>query len=542
MSKFKKIAQIGSFDVENYGDLLFPFVLKHKLSNYKIDLFSPNGGRMPFNEEIIVYKAIDLEKKIIEEGYDALIIGGGDVLRLDSSILDLYKNNMSPAMSFWLNPILLAKKYHIKVIFNAVGVPFRWRDSEKRILYQLLKDVDYLSVRGNHSKMLLEECGLKNVKVIPDTVLNISQIVSLKELKEIKLGLERRNIISSSNRYIVIQHNQYNSNNIHYVNEFKKLISLITDKYNYDVLLMPIGYVHHDIRFLEKLKMDDNIRVNLIEDKLSPMEMLSILANSSGYIGTSMHGAITTYAYQKPIMMINTKRNYKREDFLEIIGKKELEVKSVFELCKIFEESFLKEKVNNLKLLNNKINKHFSNISAVIECDQNKCLSNFEVNVLGSCLNEISKLEDEVLNKFKVYYYNDGYSEDNMDLVDVYQENNRYWFCLYLNKEISELRIDPFEGKIIRYQSIKVKADGVEIPCQVIDSYYNKEEELSYIYSLDPQVIINGVPSHTIKIEFEMIGSVVSYEELFMKYNQKMRENSQLSIFDWLKKFKVNNQ
>ena len=542
MSKFKKIAQIGSFDVENYGDLLFPFVLKHKLSNYKIDLFSPNGGRMPFNEEIIVYKATDLEKKIIEEGYDALIIGGGDVLRLDSSILDLYKNNMSPAMSFWLNPILLAKKYHIKVIFNAVGVPFRWRDSEKRILYQLLKDVDYLSVRGNHSKILLEECGLKNVKVIPDTVLNISQIVSLKELKEIKLGLERRNIISSSNRYIVIQHNQYNSNNIHYVNEFKKLISLITDKYNYDVLLMPIGYVHHDIRFLEKLKMDDNIRVNLIEDKLSPMEMLSILANSSGYIGTSMHGAITTYAYQKPIMMINTKRNYKREDFLEIIGKKELEVKSVFELCKIFEESFLKEKVNNLKLLNNKINKHFSNISAVIECDQNKCLSNFEVNVLGSCLNEISKLEDEVLNKFKVYYYNDGYSEDNMDLVDVYQENNRYWFCLYLNKEISELRIDPFEGKIIRYQSIKVKADGVEIPCQVIDSYYNKEEELSYIYSLDPQVIINGVPSHTIKIEFEMIGSVVSYEELFMKYNQKMKENSQLSIFDWLKKFKVNNQ
>ena len=99
MSKFKKIAQIGSFDVENYGDLLFPFVLKHKLSNYKIDLFSPNGGRMPFNEEIIVYKATDLEKKIIEEGYDALIIGGGDVLRLDSSILDLYKNNMSPAMS-----------------------------------------------------------------------------------------------------------------------------------------------------------------------------------------------------------------------------------------------------------------------------------------------------------------------------------------------------------------------------------------------------------------------------------------------------------
>ena len=43
MSK-KRIAQVGTFDVENYGDLLFPFIFKHYFLDYEIDLFSPVGG------------------------------------------------------------------------------------------------------------------------------------------------------------------------------------------------------------------------------------------------------------------------------------------------------------------------------------------------------------------------------------------------------------------------------------------------------------------------------------------------------------------
>ena len=46
------VAQIGSFDVENYGDLLFPTVLEEELSKRikikELFLFSPNGGKRPF--------------------------------------------------------------------------------------------------------------------------------------------------------------------------------------------------------------------------------------------------------------------------------------------------------------------------------------------------------------------------------------------------------------------------------------------------------------------------------------------------------------
>ncbi len=44
MAKKYRIAHVGTFDVENYGDLLFPTVLKHNFLDYEIDLFSPIGG------------------------------------------------------------------------------------------------------------------------------------------------------------------------------------------------------------------------------------------------------------------------------------------------------------------------------------------------------------------------------------------------------------------------------------------------------------------------------------------------------------------
>ena len=48
-----RIAQIGTFDLKNYGDILFPDVLSTELSKYlsidEIVLFSPLGGMKPFD-------------------------------------------------------------------------------------------------------------------------------------------------------------------------------------------------------------------------------------------------------------------------------------------------------------------------------------------------------------------------------------------------------------------------------------------------------------------------------------------------------------
>ena len=52
MNKVYRIAQIGTFDLENYGDLLFPIILENelreRLKDLELILFSPVGGEMPF--------------------------------------------------------------------------------------------------------------------------------------------------------------------------------------------------------------------------------------------------------------------------------------------------------------------------------------------------------------------------------------------------------------------------------------------------------------------------------------------------------------
>ena len=60
------VAQIGTFDCKNFGDLLFPNVLewhlKKRRKNVELVLFSPIGGEKPFECGTIVHPICDLEK------------------------------------------------------------------------------------------------------------------------------------------------------------------------------------------------------------------------------------------------------------------------------------------------------------------------------------------------------------------------------------------------------------------------------------------------------------------------------------------------
>ena len=145
--KSYNIAIIGTFDVKNYGDLLFPEVLenelKKRLNLNKLYMFSPNGGIKPFTKEK-VYPIRDLEKIINDVGIDAIIIGGGNIIRLDKTIARDYKRSYEAAYGLWQVPILLAVKYNIKVLFNAPGVAYMFNISQQRFNKFFLDNVDYL--------------------------------------------------------------------------------------------------------------------------------------------------------------------------------------------------------------------------------------------------------------------------------------------------------------------------------------------------------------------------------------------------------------
>lgn len=145
------VAQIGTFDCKNFGDLLFPNVLewhlKKRRKNVELVLFSPIGGEKPFECGTIVHPICDLEKLHREKHFDAIVIGGGDLIRLDGGWASQEKYDVhASTMDLWLIPAAISEKYDIPLLWNSPGVPFPFAAEQTPLVKRALDAADYLSV------------------------------------------------------------------------------------------------------------------------------------------------------------------------------------------------------------------------------------------------------------------------------------------------------------------------------------------------------------------------------------------------------------
>ena len=115
MKKFR-IAQIGSFDVENYGDLLFSYVFKENIEKYledmDITLFAPLNCISPFTKDTQVYSVKEMEKMHSENPFDAIVVGGGDLVQFKKIMVKLAddpdREVVYDVLSMWFIPAMVA--------------------------------------------------------------------------------------------------------------------------------------------------------------------------------------------------------------------------------------------------------------------------------------------------------------------------------------------------------------------------------------------------------------------------------------------------
>lgn len=544
----KKIAQIGTFDVENFGDLLFPTVLKAQFNDIEIDLFSPLGNmKKPFEEDIFVFSIKDLEEKCKTEKYQLIVIGGGDLIRVQRNIAASYVSDFYACTSIWQMPIIIGKKYQIPVIFNAVGVPMEFGFSEKKMTRLLLNNVDYLSVRDHFSKLFLMECGLDNVEVVPDTAFIIPEIYKKNELIPIKTKLVKEHKIPDE-KYIVFQHNTINDEDTVYL---KTVLNKLCDKYKKQILLLPIGYVHKDIKFMEKLIDTDNNGIFLYREKLSPKEMCAVLSCSDGYIGTSMHGAIISYAYGKNIVSINTARLTKITGFLENIDQKNAEVNDISQLEDVIKKQFedKNDTRKNYEDVCKKIKKYFKNVKEkyIDVTIEKKEINNLDFDILQLYHETTENLNDmsyHTMQNAKVYFdFGYGYKESNSIAYKYTKQKDKYKINVKVGKRVDKVRIDPVESNLIYLKNLNINLDGKNTQFSIPYSF--ELENGILVNSLDPMIIIDEVSEGDLSIEFE---AEVINEKTICKFLAKCYEqilNQKRENFDIKKvneKLKTNNE
>lgn len=361
------IAQFGTFEVENYGDRLFPILLENELTkrlqSVNITLFSPlelKSNRIKsIGSDLIEVDGFSNQK------LDAIIIGGGDIISFSSHIAPIYrtwKHKMSPHAACWALPII--KNSAAPIIWNAPGIPHRFTKDQIPLVRYLINSVDYLNVRDELSAKNLYELEIDHpIEIIPDTALLLPKLFPQEQLKVLAEKLYGECGYGLKEVFILQFHSAINES---LIQPLLNVINHIKNSINKEVLLLPIGYCHNDQEAMLKLKKASKDAFKMIDRKLNEIEIASIIAYAGCFLGTSLHGNITAFAYHVPHLIYNQANLTKLEGFAKLIEEPERCIKNLDEI--VGKMSLLKHppSLTTLSRLTQKLNHHFDRIAEII--------------------------------------------------------------------------------------------------------------------------------------------------------------------------------
>lgn len=430
-----RIAFTGVFDIDNYGDHLFPIIFADNLKRRHIEaelfLFSPFSGEQGFGQHQPIYALRDLEYYHKKYQFDAIVVGGGEILHFFSF---QQKNHQGekvdyPIYETWLNPSLVGKKYGIPVIWNNPGCPFEFKGYQKYIAENLVKDVSYISVRNQFSYNEIRKLS-GNVHLSVDTAFDLPNVYPKSELK-----------CPIGKKYVVFHCNHYIGKD-YYDEALEELLKLSEE---YEIVLLPLAYTNDDHEIAQRLYNDSNKRFIFPDKELSMKQIVSYFAYTDLYIGVSFHGAISAFSYGNPVIAYDFFHNNKTKDLYTLIDMQEQYIDEIGCLHQAIEKSKLlgtEVIVQKYAKIEVQMEQHFANVIQVIqnavEIDAEKEYLSF-----SDVLNQFSVLLRELSHEY----------QEKTGLIEKYKSEAQYNLLNW--QQCSNELVETYN----KYQSLKEKMD-----------------------------------------------------------------------------------
>jgi polysaccharide pyruvyl transferase WcaK-like protein/SAM-dependent methyltransferase len=313
-----RIALYGTFDVLNFGDLLFPHLLRHGLgpSEQEIAAFSPVGGRLAWADTVVSQPV----HAAVEFGADLHIIGGGNIIHAGTtSLADYQAAGIDPRhayASLWLGAGLIAAQSDTTLAWNAPGLPAPLEGAALAALRDdILAASSYVSVRDRASFKFLGAQDADRSVVVPDTALDIGRVWPAATLLDharqafIQRGAtvpERWMVFHVNSRYL-------EGDTAHHA----AVIEAVAATFEAVPVLLAFGPCHGDDLLAAEVGALLRVPSLLVDRPCGLKEIASLLAFSAGYIGSSMHGLITALSYGTPAIAVAKKQMVKFGGFLD---------------------------------------------------------------------------------------------------------------------------------------------------------------------------------------------------------------------------------
>jgi hypothetical protein len=321
----KRILIAGTFDVANYGDVLFPLIAERRLKSLGIDTVpvSPAGTPTAFADAMPV---LSVAAMLTDPGpIDGVLIGGGyivhqrrfDFLReyQDAEVVDWAYPGL------WLGATLIGALHDVPVVWNAPGVLFPFsRRVRDDLIAPTLRAADYVSVRDQGSADLLGARDGVDVAVVPDTVIDLARLWPRERLDAPFQALLQRKSAPADGKYLAVHMRALSTGGLGLA-VVADWITAFVRAQGLTPILVAIGPSLGDAANACSLAAQLGCPHVLLDDPKSLLEVAAAIGCSELYVGASFHGYVTAAAYGKPGVIVARPAYKKFAGFLSQTGR-----------------------------------------------------------------------------------------------------------------------------------------------------------------------------------------------------------------------------
>jgi hypothetical protein len=183
------------------------------------------------------------------------------------------------------------------VFYLSCGAPHNFLPAESEQVKRTLDSACFIYLRDEQSAEKLRRAGVsREITVAPDLAVTLSdQFEHAEQAKRGRAILSGMGI-DAGRPVLCFQSKPYTDFN---VDEILRQLKRYQERTQSEIVLLPTGYCHGDQELLQRLSKQSGGVLKFV-DVHSVFDMISIIAASNLFIGTSLHGNITAFSYGIP--------------------------------------------------------------------------------------------------------------------------------------------------------------------------------------------------------------------------------------------------